>query len=241
MRRAVFGLLVIVAAAFVPGCSARIEGPLNRDGSAQLAIEASLGPQITALIRRFRAMGNPSANQTGHILDGPVIAQSLAASPGITSASLNNKGPAAIAGTINIARIGALLNQAGGTGASAFISYDPGGVLRATLDRNSLPQLLSLFSPDMLDYFSMLMAPVATGETLSMGEYLSLLGRMYGDAMRNEIAAARIDMIIDFPGPITAIQGGAAQERRALFSLLLAEALVLERPLHYEVRWNPER
>jgi hypothetical protein len=241
MKRAVFGLLVIAAAALVPGCSARIEGPLSRDGSAQLTLDASLGPQITALIRRFQAMGNPSANQAGNILDGAAITQSLTASPGITSALLNNKGPAAIAGTINVVRIGALLDQSGGAGANAFISYDPGGLLRATLDRNSLPRLMSLFSPDILDYLSMLMAPIATGETLSMGEYLSLLGRMYGDAMRNEIAAARIDVIIDFPGPITAIQGGAAQERRALFSVLLVEALVLERPLHYEVRWSPDR
>jgi hypothetical protein len=234
-----FGMLAISGAVFFSGCSARLEGTLQQNGSGELKLEAALEPRMTALIRRFQAMGNtPAAN--ANILDGPAIARSMAAAPGIAAASLHNNGSGAIAGTITISQADALLTLPSSAGGStgAFISYSPDGSLRASLDRNSVPRLLTLFSADLSGYLSALMAPVVTGETLTKEEYLGLVASMYGNQLKDEIAASRIDAVIEFPGLITAIQGGTSQGRQARFSIPLADALVLERPLIYEVRWR---
>jgi hypothetical protein len=82
------------------------------------------------------------------------------------------------------------------------------------------------------------MAPVATGESLTKGEYLALVGSIYGKGVADEITAAKIHAFIDFPGPISSVRGGAYTGRRAVFEVPLLDLLVLESPLNYEIRWN---
>jgi hypothetical protein len=230
-------LLLALAAAFFSSCSARIEGALLQDGSANLRVDAALEPQMTNLLRVLQAMGNRQA-AGAPLLDGPAMARSMASAPGVASVSFNNKGPAAIAGTIAISRIDAFLSAPAQTGETPFITYDPNGRLQFFLDLRSAPQALLLFSPELVGYLSSLMAPIATGVTLSKDEYLMLVSSIYGRPLADEIAAARINAAIDFPGTITAIQGGEFQGSRAQFSIPLIDVLVLEKPLIYEVRWR---
>jgi len=68
-------------------------------------------------------------------------------------------------------------------------------------------------------------------------EYLDLVASIYSRLLANEIAEARIRATIDFPRPITSIQGGAFVGRRAEFDISLLDILVLEQPLRYEVSW----
>jgi hypothetical protein len=210
-------------------------------------------PRMTALIRSLsRAMGSlsggtgSSSGGEDRLFDGPAMAASMAAAPGVAAASLTNTGPAAVAGTISLSRVDALLaapavsggNTGGAAGGSRFIRYESEGRLLITVDRSSAPQLLSLFSPDITDYLSALMAPVVTGENLSRREYLDLVASFYGRPLADEIAASRIALAIDFPRPITAIRGGTARENRAQFSLPLTDLLVPEKSLVYEVVWK---
>jgi hypothetical protein len=95
-----------------------------------------------------------------------------------------------------------------------------------------------LLSPEVRDYLSALMAPVATGETLTQKEYLALVQSVYGKGLAEEIASAKITLTIDFPGTISVIQGGKATKNRGVFTIPLGDLLVLERPLRYEVAWQ---
>jgi hypothetical protein len=232
------GLIAILALGV--SCSARVQGALHQDGSADLNLQASLEPRMAALIRSLSRLSG-SSGLSDQILNAAAIGESMASAPGIKSVALRNRNPTTIEGTISILRVDAFLAVPGNSGNTNFIRYEQtnaGGKLQITLDRNSGPRILTLFSSDVQDYLSALMAPVATGESLSLQEYLALVQSVYGKAVAEEIAAARIQVTIEFPGSISTIQGGRFSENRAEFTIPLGDILVLERPLVYEVYWK---
>jgi hypothetical protein len=82
------------------------------------------------------------------------------------------------------------------------------------------------------------MAPIATGEVLTKAEYFALVSSIYGPAVADEIQSGAIHASIRFPGPISAVKGGSWSGSRAEFDIPLADLLVLETPLVYEVQWK---
>jgi hypothetical protein len=220
-------------------CAGRIGGSLSADGSAELSIDMSLEPQITALIRRIFAAAGAEA---GPVLDGSAIARSLSGAPGIASVSLRNTTPSAVEGNARISQIGAFLAAADAERASGgrFIVFEQGTVGRCEININRAngPVIIGLLSPQIADYLNALMAPIATGEDMSNSEYLELVAVFFNKTIRDEIAGSRIRASIDFPGPISAVRGGTFSGRRAEFDIPLVDLLVLETPLRYEVRWT---
>ena len=219
-------------------CTARIDGTIMEGGAADLTIKTSLEPRTIALIRSLRGFMGEAADAP--ILDGPAISRSMAAAPGVRAVSLKNTGPSALEGSISISRVGDFLAAEGAKG--RFITYTeaPGPHMRTsiviTMDRDSAPALISRLSPEMEEYLSALMAPVVLGEKTTRQEYLGLLTMVYGRSLADEIAAARIRAVIEFPRPVT-VRGGTASGKRVEFDIPLAELLVLEQPLRYEVSW----
>jgi hypothetical protein len=237
IKKSLVSLLVMCA--LFASCSARIEGSLKADASAELSLRASIEPGMTALIRSFsRVSGNTNAGQP--VIDGPAMARSFSVAPGIRAATFRNTSPSVIEGTISVSRIGDVLAVPRQVGGSRFISYEQraqGGKITISLDRASGPRVITLISPDVVDYLSALMAPVATSEVLSQTEYVELVTSVYGKAVADEIKAARVRALIDFPRSITRMQGGVFSGARAEFTIPLLDLLVLERPLRYEVEW----
>jgi len=238
---AVVALLLLCAS-----CAAQINGSLKGDGQADLQIRAALEPRMTALIGGLAA-ATGAAQPGAAILDGPAIAASMSSAPGVASVSFKNTAPAAIEGPVKIARIGDFLapGMAASTTVSAkkasFINFEqnaPGGKCTVNLSLDSGPEILTLISPEISDYLSALMAPLATGEPLTKTEYLVLVGSLYGRGIADEISKAAIRASIDFPGPIQNAQGGTFSGNRANFVIPLLDILVLETPLSYEVIWR---
>lgn len=222
-------------------CSVRLDGTLRSGGQADLNIRAALEPKTADLIRSLAALmgGAPG----GRIIDGPALARSLAAAPGVTSVTLNNTSPTAVEGSIVISRLDQFLAIAGDSN-RRFITWQEtgdggttGGSIKIAIDHDSAPGILALISPDIIGYLEALMAPAATGDRMTRAEYLSLAGSFYGKTVADEIAAARIHLSLDFPRPIKQISGGTATGTRAVFDLPLVDFLVLETPLVYEVSW----
>jgi hypothetical protein len=233
----------IVAIGLLASCSGRVEGSLHADGAADLSLRASLEPRMSGLIRSLSRLN--SGSDTGEvILNGPAIASSMSAAPGIKTVSFHNINPTTIEGTISIVQVNAFLSIPGNQGGGDFISYEQtatGGKCMITLNRSTGPRIIAVLSPDVTDYLSALMAPVVTGEVLSKTEYLSLVRSVYGRNVADEIGAARIQASIDFPRPISAIRGGVIagiSRNRGEFTIALVDLLVLENPLEYEVSWK---
>ena len=106
------------------------------------------------------------------------------------------------------------------------------------MDRSAAPGILARLSPEGADYLSALMAPAATGETLSKTDYLALVESVYGKGVAGEIAAAKVSAALTLPGQIRSVKGGTSSGREARFDIPLLDILVLETPLDYEITWN---
>jgi hypothetical protein len=101
--------------------------------------------------------------------------------------------------------------------------------------------MIAMLSQDVADYLSAVMAPIATGETLTKQQYLSLVTSVYGGGIAREIDSAEIAASINFPGIITAAEGASFSGSTARFRANLADLLTLEKPILYEVKWTPFR
>jgi len=226
-------------------CAAQIVGSLKADGQADLQIRAALEPRITALIGGIAAASG-TAEPGAPILDGPAIGASMSSAPGVASVSFKNTAPAAIEGPVKIARIGDFLAPgmaAGSDTKTRFIAFEQnrtgsGGKCTITLSRDTSPEILTLISPEVNDYLSALMAPLATGETMTSAEYLILVSSVYGRGIADEISKSTIRASIDFPGTVQTVQGGNSTGKRANFAIPLLDILVLETPISYEVVWR---
>jgi hypothetical protein len=112
------------------------------------------------------------------------------------------------------------------------------GSLSINLDVTKGPLIISLFSPDVADYLSAIMAPLATGEVLTVSEYLDLVSSVYGVSVANEIKNAAISINLTVPGMIQRVKGGTFSRNQAQFSVPLTDLLVLEKNAVYEIAWS---
>jgi hypothetical protein len=229
---------LFAAALLLGSCAGQIRGSLDTGGSGAFMVSAALQPGISALIRSLAALGGQT-EPNSPIIDGAAAAASISAAPGITSVSLRNTSPAAVEGPVTVGNISDFLAIGGEKGFIRFEPQQPSGgrcVINISLD--SGPQILSLLSPSVGDYLAALMAPLATGEALSVSEYLTLVTAVYGKGIAGEIQTSFIRTAIDFPGPVLSAKGGSFNGRRAEFAIPLLDLLVLETPLIYEVEWR---
>ncbi|MDR0316756.1 MAG: hypothetical protein LBH97_07655 [Treponema sp.] len=229
--------LALLTALFV-SCAARISGGLDAGSAGNFTISASLQPRMSALIRSLQALGG-DVRPDSPILDGRAIAQSMSAAPGVSSVSFRNTAPGSIEGPVQISKIGDFLAGGGRTG--GFISFEQQagtGRCAINISRESGPEILSFISPEIADYLSVLMAPLATGEELTKTDYVMLVSSIYGRGIADEISGSTIRASIDFPGPVQSVKGGTFSGRRAEFAIPLVDLLVLENPLSYEITWS---
>ena len=229
-------LFTLLSVLCLPSCATRIIGTVDAGGGAELRVYAALEPRMSALIRGFAAAAGIAPGTA--LLDGPAMAESLAAAPGIDAASFANTSPVSIDGEISVPRIAGLL-ASGGTDFVTFTQgASGGGRFSVGLDRDSGRAILALISDDIAGYLGALMAPIATGETMTRAGYVALVGAVYGAGIAEEISAATIRIWLDFPGPVQRVVGGTFSGRRAEFAIPLLDVLVLETPLRYEVVWR---
>ncbi|GHU43128.1 hypothetical protein FACS1894190_13280 [Spirochaetia bacterium] len=225
-------LTALAAVLVFTSCAAGLRGEIKSDGSAALDFSSSLLPSIGRLIRQAQGI-----NTSGTvILNAAEINNSFEKAPGVKSVKFQTSQSDTLEGPIVIEKIDAFLE---GTKAK-FINWKSspaGGSFEVVLNRENGALILSQISPDVTDYISTLMAPIATGEILTKKEYLSLLTDVYGKKMADEITAAFFNVSLIFPSTVRRVTGGKSQGRTASFSVPLCDMLVLEKPLVLKVEW----
>jgi len=215
-------------------CGGRFNGSVSAGGSALFSVEMALGPRISSVIRSFNSAGG---HDNSLILDAAAIAESMSID-GITSVNLKNTAPAAVAGEIRISDVNRFLSAGEKSGFIKFEQKAGGGSCMINVNINNGPLILENLSPEIADFMSALMAPIATGEVLSKSEYQQLVASFYSRAISDEIAASRIRASVEFPGVISSVKGGTFSGRRAEFDIPFLDFLVLETPLIFEVNWR---
>jgi hypothetical protein len=216
-------------------CTARIDGNITANGAAVLTVSMSLGQRMIALIRSLSAAGG---QESGQILDGSSLTRSMSQAPGVDSVMLRNTSQSAVEGQVRISQINTFLTAADGKGFITFEQARSGGRCEFSINLENSPVILEHLSADICDYLNALMSPIATGEKMSKGEYIELVGSFYNKPLSDEIAASKINVSIEFPGAITSVKGGTFAGRKANFDIPLIDLLVLETPLFYEVNWR---
>jgi hypothetical protein len=234
----------IAALTLLSSCSAQISGVVSENGSAELTVQSGLQPSMTQLIHSlFRIGGGSSQN----VVDANSINASLSAAKGVKVIRFRNITSSAIEGSLSLSNVNDFLSATGQR--SQFISFDPqDGRLLVSLDRSSAPRIVSMLSPDIVDYLSCIMAPAALEDyqyILTKTQYLNELQNFFGSFKDKKLAAsliedikkANIHIAIDFPKDVKSVKGGSFSGRRAEFNAPLLDLLTLETPLTYEVRW----
>ena len=227
--------LALALALALPSCATRIAGTLAADGSADLTLGASLEPRMAALLSGFAAAGGIPPDAP--LLDGPAMAVPMSEVPGVASVSLSNRSATSIEGRLSLAHIGTFL-AAGGTDLISFEQSAAGGRLSVNLDLAGSGAFLEAVAPDLVDYLAALMAPIATGQSMTRDEYLFLVTSLYGAGIADEMSAAVIGVDLALPGPVQSAVGGSFSGSSARFAIPLLDVLVLDRPLRYEVVWR---
>jgi len=215
-------------------CGGRINGSVSANGSAVFSVEMTLGQRISSVIRSLNSAGGQDGSL---ILDGEAIAKSMSID-GMTSVNLRNTAPAAVEGGIRVSDINRFLSAGEKSGFIKFEQRTGGGNCTINVNIDNGPLILENLSPEIADFLSALMAPIATGEVLNKSEYQQLVASFYNRAISDEISASRIRASIEFPGAITGVKGGTFSGRRAEFDIPFLDLLVLETPLILEVDWR---
>ncbi|MDR0539392.1 MAG: hypothetical protein LBG74_02660 [Spirochaetaceae bacterium] len=204
---------------------------LAADASCVFTVDTQLQPATAAL---FKNLNDASAGDT--VIDAELFNKGISASKGIKSARLKNIGPASIAGTIEVSKLDVFISGAR-QAPVVFENVPSGGKFALTLTIETGEAFLSSISPDLADYVSALLAPIATGERLSRQEYLDLIAGVYGKKIAAEIAGSTIKLLMRFPAPVKRARGLSYKSNTAVLELPLTAVLVLENELVWEVEW----
>ncbi|MDR3302464.1 MAG: hypothetical protein LBT01_08080 [Spirochaetaceae bacterium] len=230
-------------------CSGQIEGTFTMTGHGDLKLSAELQPKTAALIRKIASGTGGAPSQA--LLNGAALSKGFSALNGIEKAVFVNKTPNLVDGQLAITRIDELIAEQTGAGTGTanrrFITWEQnaeGGRALIYLDRASAPAVVASLSETLYDYLSTVMAPVSTGEELSLSDYLELVKAVYGEDIAQEIAASRLRLRLKFPAKIgsmlSSAQGGTSSGANAAFDIPLVELLVLEKPFFCDIKWGKQ-
>ena len=234
--KSLFTFVTLVIFLLFVSCATQLNGTVQSSGRASVSFDSELLPRTITLINSVRSFSGGNSGE--HILDGNTIRGSIAFTPGVEEIRLVNRNTSTLEGDLIISNIGDFL--AVGEEDSRFVSYTPrgtGGSISINLNMSNAPLVISMLSPEIEEYLMALMAPVVVRETYTRDEYLSLLAMVYGQALANEIAAARINAVLIMPSNVLSVRGGDFSGNQVSFSIPLVDIMVLENPLYYEVHW----
>lgn len=234
----VAGLLPLLAGS----CGATADLAISADRSAMVSVRADIPAAVETRIRQFAASGAAKA-------DG--IAQPLF-NAGAVSASMRERGVAVVEsaatasrsyrGVFRVADLDGLFARDAQLAGVLQYGHGPGWAsLRLSLGRGNAAALARLFpgiDPDLLEA---LQPPALYDNPVSAAEYRSMLAGLLGTAAVQAIDGMAIALTIRAPGPIIESNGvarPAADRSVAEFSIRALDALVLEVPAGFFVKWK---
>ncbi len=230
--------------AFFTSCSARIDITLLADGAAHSTVDVAFEDHF------MRVLANLSGVSDEVIIDPQAINKALAQAPGISSSALVSESGAQLLGQVRAHDFNALFAHTGSErlrGLDAPASVEWCGVAKDkrrsgsvvfSLDRDNAPIFVSTLSPDIVDYLTALMAPLATGEEMDQIEYLDSIEALYGPGVAKEIREGSLTLSFSVPGKIAKASRGSYSGNKLIWELPLLDVLVLEAPLSLDFKWQ---
>lgn len=226
---AIVAPLALVAAFSLIGCAPTVRVHINPDGSGSGTFTGALGTASAAVIGRVTGEDSPLS-----AVDAEEITANLRAAGMIGDAKVSVS-DTSLSIDYTVPSLDGLLDRA--------VTLDiEEKKLSLTLSRESVNEALSLMPTDTRDSLELLMAPVFTGETLSLAEYEDIMAATYGKNLADELRSSVFVLSVECPEPVRSLSiqppGTAAKTgKTARFSIPLPVLLVMNSPVSLQVTW----
>ncbi|TYT79395.1 hypothetical protein [Treponema phagedenis] len=192
MRLLFFSFMVSVTILLVfSGCAPRAEIKVFPNGNASMKIKIIPGKTTEEVLVRFAQMSDTQENKDS-IFDIPDIKENLV-KQGFTVRALEKKSFAGLE-----ADIGARWNQS----LIKSVLNTKKGTIDFHLAPEDLKEIHALLPDESKEYADLLMAPVFTGEELSVDEYKAVVFSAYGEKIAKELTQSSFDFTIRCPGKV---------------------------------------
>jgi hypothetical protein len=175
------------------------------------------------------------------MFDAAAVASSVSARS-VAVRSSTSPSARAYRGSFDVADLGSLLAADAELAAVLRYARGPGWAsLRFRADRDNAAALSRLFPGLDGDLLEALQPPAIYDNPVSRDEYRSMLAGLLGKAAASAIDGLSFSLTVSFPGAVIETGGEAvvgSSGRSASLSIPALDAMVLERPFEFYVKWT---
>jgi hypothetical protein len=197
---------------------------------------------IAAKLRRFAQAGGASGDTTAPLFSAEALRESLASRPGLDLIELTQPKPDSLRGAIAVRSLVRLAEspELAGSGLLAIASGPDWSELRVRLARGQAKALSALL-PGVDPYLLEALSPPALDEEdgdISAAEYRTMLKSVLGEKAMPSMEEAAIAVSLSAPGAVLSSGGGKLEGSTLNVRIPVIDALVLERPIEFWIRWE---
>jgi hypothetical protein len=207
--------VVLPGVLFFSACTANVDVRVLADGSTAVSYDALFGDAFIEVMKSLSEAGS------GSLFDTKTIAEQFRTA-GIPNVKVSSKADTSLA-------VSALL-PAGSkdpVSASGCLSADANS-LTLSLSPGQLSALYKTLPESVKSYIDLFMAPVFSGESMSVQDYTGLVASVYGKPLSDEVAAAKVRITL---------YGPAGSGKSSSVTVPLTDILTAVKPLVYTVTW----
>ena len=234
-------LLVLVLIFALSSCGAVAGLAMKADRSATLALSIEVPAAVDTRIRAFASTGGAAAASTVPLFDAAAVTGTLVAR-GMTVRESVVPSPRSYRGAYTIKGLsGILASDPGLAGVFAYSQGDGWASLRIRIHRDNAATLTGLFPGIDRDLLEALQPPALYDNPVTAEEYRSMLSGLLGKTAASAIDGLVFKLNLDLPGTVLESGGGVvidASGRKAIFTVSALDAMVLEKPIDFLVKWK---
>ncbi|HUW40966.1 MAG TPA: hypothetical protein VMV90_08130 [Rectinemataceae bacterium] len=229
------GAAFLMLALGLASCSSSVVGSIAPEGGAELTIDLAISPPLADKLRRL------SQTQPGKpLFDSSAIRKSIESRSDLRLVSLSEPSPDSVRAVVAVPSILRLASSPELRGTRLIaIARGPGWQeLRVRLERGHAAALTRLFpgiDPDLVDSLS---PPALETDPTSVSDYRSMLASVFGERVMPALDSARLRVSLSAPAEVLDSGGGKLEGRTLEVSVPAIDALVLEKPIEFWLRWK---
>lgn len=236
-----WGLAVftIVIAALTAACGVSAGMNIKADSSAEASIVLDMPLALEAKIKQLS--GTSGVSSSAAIFNAEDIRASLSAM-GATVKESKAINSHSYKGVFYVSELERFLKT--NKSLNSILYYERGhgyALIKFSLNRNNAKAILGLFPLVDENLLEALQVPAFYDNPVSSSEYRTMLGGLLGKTAAAAIDDVYFKLLLDLPGPITEVSGpveAISGKRSALFSAKIIDAMVLEEPLSFYIKWK---
>lgn len=222
---------------FLFSCSMENEAVLEPDGSGEISFHVVMQPFLVDYIKEMSDLAGEGTKGPGNsVFDLEKIEKDLEEKPGVVVRSLDTPNPRELNGRFTFSDVEAIFKSEKLLSQTGAVTYDrSAGRSKFTLyiTRENFPQIAGLFPEDSKTFIDMF-GP-QENDDITRAEYLDMMEFAMGEEAPSAIRRGTISITVRVNGTIVSQKGGNRKGDTVVFTIPLLDALLLHKPLEYEI------